>query len=228
MEVLEKGEKYDSYPYFKKELLYLKKTYSKLRQYPTPEVYTELYCKGSILIDCWRNLRVNYQLAIEVAETLLECAEKRLVKYIKEYQISIDNIAPIEEEANPPIHVLLDLATTHVKHLQERIEELKQTKELLKGDNNRTQKRTRGAIAPVINLRNFESALEVNLIIGPDKKFMLHELISALEEEGAEVISASHCTLGDKISYTIHSQAISARIGIEPSGVDERLKKLIP
>ncbi|KAK9284755.1 hypothetical protein L1049_023932 [Liquidambar formosana] len=143
------------------------------------------------------------------------------------YSMLASLILPQDSKANPPILVLLDLATTHVKHLQERIEELKQAKELLKGDNNRTQKRKRGAIAPVINLRNFESALEVNLISGPDKKFMLHEVITALEEEGAEVIAASHCTVGDMVSYIIHSQAISSRIGIEPSRVDERLKKLI-
>ncbi|KAK9284641.1 hypothetical protein L1049_023817 [Liquidambar formosana] len=136
-------------------------------------------------------------------------------------------VLPQDSKAKPPKHVLLDQAAAHVKHLQERIEELKQRKELLKGDNNPTQEKTRGAIAPVIKLRNFESTLEVNLISGPDKKSMLREVISVLEEEGAEVVAASYCTVDDKVSYTVHSQAIIPRIGIETSTVDERLKKLI-
>jgi hypothetical protein len=41
------------------------------------------------------------------------------------------------------------------------------------------------------------------------------------------VVSASFSVVGDKIFYTIHSQAVSSRIGLEASRVSERLQNLL-
>ena len=35
---------------------------------------------------------------------------------------------------------------------------------------------------------------------------MLYEVISVLEEEGAEVVTANFSTVADKIFYTVHAQ----------------------
>ena len=96
-----------------------------------------------------------------------------------------------------------------MKHSLERIEELKRRKErLVKDDENRIQDKTTsgGSILPVINFRILDSTLEVNFISGLDKNFLLHEVIKVLEEEGAEVLTVSYSTVGDRVIYTIHSQ----------------------
>uniref|UniRef100_A0A5B7AA69 BHLH domain-containing protein n=1 Tax=Davidia involucrata TaxID=16924 RepID=A0A5B7AA69_DAVIN len=126
-----------------------------------------------------------------------------------------------------PSHVLLDKATTYVKQLKENVEELKGRKEKFKGSGKSMEDNTAGSTLPVLAVRDKDSTLEVNLITGLNTKFMLHEIITLLEEEGAQVVSASYSTVGSKIFYTIHSQAIWSRIGIETSRVHERLKKLV-
>ncbi|KAA8529582.1 hypothetical protein F0562_034318 [Nyssa sinensis] len=81
---------------------------------------------------------------------------------------------------------------------------------------------------PAVAVKETGSTLEVNLVTGLDKRDMLHEVLHVLEAEGtAEVLSASYCNVGDKIFYTIYSQAIWPRIGIETSKVRERLKELV-
>lgn len=39
-----------------------------------------------------------------------------------------------------------------------------------------------------------------------NKRFMFHEVINVIEEEGAEVVNANFSIVGDKIYHTIHSQ----------------------
>ncbi|XP_008787951.1 transcription factor bHLH162-like [Phoenix dactylifera] len=125
----------------------------------------------------------------------------------------------------------LDVATSYIKKLQDRIENLKQRRELrtsIDGINNdMSSGMTIGIRLPVIEVRHQDSNLEVVLISGLDKRFMFHEVISILEEEGAEVVSASFSAVGDKIFHVIHSKAVSSRIGLEVSRVSERLKELV-
>ncbi|KAA8529577.1 hypothetical protein F0562_034323 [Nyssa sinensis] len=97
-----------------------------------------------------------------------------------------------------PPDVLLDKATSYVKQLKENVEQLKQRKEDMAG----------GSMLPVLALReHMDSTLEVNLITELNKNFMLYAVIGVLEEEGADVVGASYSTVGNKIFYTIHSQA---------------------
>nr|XP_010940038.1 transcription factor bHLH162 [Elaeis guineensis] len=125
----------------------------------------------------------------------------------------------------------LDLATSYIKMLQDRIEKLKQRRELqtsVEGiSNDISREMTIGIRLPVIEVRHQDSNLEVVLITGLNKSFMFHEVISILEEEGAEVVSASFSAVGDKIFHIIHSKAVSSRIGMEASRVSERLKELV-
>ncbi|WVZ57172.1 hypothetical protein U9M48_007591, partial [Paspalum notatum var. saurae] len=81
---------------------------------------------------------------------------------------------------------------------------------------------------PVVEVRHNhdESGLEVVLITSVERPFRLHEVVTVLEEEGAEVINASFSVDGRKIFYTIHSQAFSTRIGIDVSRVSRRLRAL--
>ncbi|KAI3884940.1 hypothetical protein MKX03_037876 [Papaver bracteatum] len=78
---------------------------------------------------------------------------------------------------------------------------------------------------PILQVRNFDSTtLEVVLITGMNKQFLYYQLITVLEEEGAEVVNASFATVDEKIFYTVHSQI---RAGVETSRICDRLKKLV-
>ncbi|KAJ9708977.1 hypothetical protein PVL29_000795 [Vitis rotundifolia] len=128
---------------------------------------------------------------------------------------------------------LLDQATTHVKQLGQRVEMLKQKKQLLEGSGTDDQitgirdHMTGEAWLPVLTVSDLGSMLEVCVKSGSNKKFILHQVIQVLEEEAAQVVALSYSNVGDRIFYTIKAEAVSPRIGIETSRVRERLKELM-
>ncbi|KAJ6411730.1 hypothetical protein OIU84_008331 [Salix udensis] len=101
----------------------------------------------------------------------------------------------------------LDLAACYIKQMTERVEKLKRVKEQAI-TTTRTSRSTGmaskmiGLRLPVVELRDFG-------------------------EEGAEVVSASYSTVGDKVFHTIHAQVRILRVGVETSRVWERLQELI-
>ncbi|KAL0923808.1 hypothetical protein M5K25_004585 [Dendrobium thyrsiflorum] len=126
----------------------------------------------------------------------------------------------------------LDRAAEYIHNMRERIQKLKQRKELgrsnyMESDTEMEDSAKLGFKFPVVEVRHQDQNLEVLLISGLKKRFALHEVIGILEEEGAEVVNASFSIVGNKIIYTIHCQAISSRIGLEASKVSERLQQLI-
>ncbi|KAK1587864.1 hypothetical protein Q3G72_017631 [Acer saccharum] len=123
---------------------------------------------------------------------------------------------------------IVDEATSHIQQLQRNGEHLKRKKAVLKGDDQKISfddhdNKTKLSITTLDH-----SLLEVNLVSpASNKSFMLHEIISVLNEHGAEVIDAAHSNVGDKTIYIIKAKAISCRIGVEISTVEERLKELV-
>ncbi|KAJ6799514.1 uncharacterized protein M6B38_208515 [Iris pallida] len=139
-------------------------------------------------------------------------------------------------------HDHLDQAATYIRNLKERIEKLKQRKKHATGTGLGTGTDTNGEprdgeggreIAteelwvPVVEVAYRDPVLEVVLITGPRKKFMLYKVIRVLAEEGAEVVNASFSVVGDKIFYTVHCQATSSTAGVDASRISERLKVLL-
>ncbi|XVF84972.1 hypothetical protein PTKIN_Ptkin17bG0081600 [Pterospermum kingtungense] len=126
---------------------------------------------------------------------------------------------------------LVDQATEYVKHLQKKLEQYEQMKVQLEEKRGSAKAnyamRSRIIIPPVVNIRDLGSNLEVHLITGLNMEFALSDFISILQEEGAEIISATCHHAGDRAIYTILSQAIYPRIGIATSNVHERLHSLI-
>ncbi|KAK3205404.1 hypothetical protein Dsin_019450 [Dipteronia sinensis] len=126
---------------------------------------------------------------------------------------------------------IVDEATSHIQQLQRNGEHLKRKKAVLKGEDKKISfddhdNKTKLPIANITTLDH--SLLEVNLVSpASNKNFMLYEIISILNEEGAEVIDAAHINVGDKTIYIIKAKAISCRIGVETSAVEERLKEII-
>ncbi|KAF7838342.1 transcription factor bHLH162-like [Senna tora] len=133
----------------------------------------------------------------------------------------------------------LDMAASYIRNLRDKLEKLKGKKEeamrwketksnnghneMLRADQNVLV----GSNLPLLELRDLGSSIEVMLISGLNKTFMLYELITVVEEEGAEVVSASFSTVGDKIFHTIHAQVKISRVGVETSRVYQRLYDLI-
>ena len=103
---------------------------------------------------------------------------------------------------------VVEHAAVYVSQLQKRMEELKQRKEQLEAEDISLQAMTRGTISPVIDITDLGSAVEVNLIAGTDTKFALCDIISILEEEGAQVLSATYHNAGNKVLFSVHSQVI--------------------
>lgn len=106
----------------------------------------------------------------------------------------------------------LDLTASYIKELKDRIDALTRRKELatrsrrpncnnIEGCSSKS-----GAELPIIQLREWHSGIDLSLVTGAYKNFTLCEVISILQEEGAEVISASFSTIGDKIFHTLHAQ----------------------
>ncbi|XP_022725000.1 transcription factor bHLH167-like [Durio zibethinus] len=120
---------------------------------------------------------------------------------------------------------MLEQVTVYVNQLRKRVEELKQMK-LQVEEECREMRSGPSLISPVINITELDSTLEVNLIAGMDTKFALCDIISILEEEGAQVLTATYHNTGNKILLSFHYQAAYSRIGIENVGVHERLKRL--
>ena len=107
---------------------------------------------------------------------------------------------------------LLDQATTHVKQLGQRVEMLKQKKQLLEGSDTDDQitgirdQMMSDSWSPVLTVRDLGSMLEVCVKSGSNKKFMLHQVIQVLVEEAAQVVALSYSNVGDRIFYTINAE----------------------
>ncbi|XP_052175735.1 transcription factor bHLH162-like [Diospyros lotus] len=142
---------------------------------------------------------------------------------------------------------LLDQAATYIKQLKERTDELEARREAAAAASgqqlriNKKKKKKKNVVsdaddgdgsmmygfrAPVVEFRELGSIIEVVLISGLKNKFMLCEVIRVLQDEGAEVVSASCCTKEDRIFHTLHAQVKVSRVGVETSRVCQRLQEL--
>lgn len=143
----------------------------------------------------------------------------------------------------------LDEAAKYIKKLKERVDELRQRRSsahamaalrgvggistpssttMSGGAGSSELGAEKGASAMVVEVRQHDdSSMDVVLICNADRPVKLNEVITILEEEGAEIVNANHSVAGLKIFYTIHSRAFSSRIGMEVSRVSERLRALV-
>ncbi|KAH1257547.1 Transcription factor [Glycine max] len=79
-----------------------------------------------------------------------------------------------------------------------------------------------GSQLPLIEIKDLGLGIGVMLISGLNKNLMLYEVISVLEEDGAEVVTVNFSTVADKF-FT----RVMLRIGVEPTRVYQRLPELI-
>ncbi|XP_039811652.1 transcription factor bHLH167-like [Panicum virgatum] len=149
----------------------------------------------------------------------------------------------------------LDVAAAYIKKLKERVDELQQKRSSAQlmaagtsgggggsvastsmataaasgGARSEEDAAEEAAEAPVVEVVHHHdgSSLDVVLISSVERPFKLHEVVTVMEEEGAEIINANLSVASRKIFHTIHCRAFSPRIGIEVSRVSERLKAMV-
>ncbi|XP_057460144.1 transcription factor bHLH162-like [Actinidia eriantha] len=130
-------------------------------------------------------------------------------------------------------HDQLDQAATYINQLKERVDELKARRAIAMTNtciNNNTTRDTRmfrSYELPVVELKDLGSSFKVVLITWLEKNLMMHQVIGMLEDEGAEVVSASFSTVGDKVFHTYHAQAKVSRLGVDTSRVYQRMQEFI-
>ncbi|XP_060206514.1 transcription factor bHLH162-like [Lycium barbarum] len=115
----------------------------------------------------------------------------------------------------------VDEAISYIGRLKERVEGLKRRKEMVIAQGTCTLR------APMVEVKELDSTLEVILISGLQKNFTMQEIINILEEEGAQVVTANYSTVDDTILYTIHAQVKITRLGVDASRIYLRLQKLV-
>ena len=125
----------------------------------------------------------------------------------------------------------LDSAAAYIKQLRARIDDLKRRKQAaLSGGCSSSVSagdyKSQTNALPVIEVRHQDGTLDVALVSEAGRPFRLQEVMAVLEQEGAEVVSASFSVVGDKIFYTVHSQALCPRIGLDAGRVAQRLRGL--
>ncbi|KAJ1282924.1 hypothetical protein BS78_03G088400 [Paspalum vaginatum] len=179
--------------------------------------------------------------------------ERTRRQHMKSLCVKLASLIPKEHYASKDMITqqdCLDEAAAYIKKLKERVDELRQKTSSARlmaagmrgGASTSAATTTSGggagseeadddeavAAPPVVEVRQHHdgSILDVVLISSVERPFKLHEVVTVLEEEGAEILNANFSVAGRKIFYTIHSRAFSSRIGIEVSRVSERLKAL--
>ncbi|KAI3464229.1 hypothetical protein Pfo_020892 [Paulownia fortunei] len=127
----------------------------------------------------------------------------------------------------------LEQAAGYIKILRERVEELRRRKTQALMNTDPTIDVTNnappigGSNLPILRIRDLNSSLEVVLISGLRKNFVLHQVISILEQEGTEAVTVSLSTIGDKIFHTLHAQVKDSRVGVDTSRIGDRIQELI-
>ncbi|KAK1373245.1 Transcription factor bHLH36 like [Heracleum sosnowskyi] len=125
----------------------------------------------------------------------------------------------------------LDQATDYIKQLKERIDELKVKKEVLAltSENCNSSRPTSASFTmPMVELRESGSSnIEVLVVSSLENNFRLSNVISVLQEEGADVVSTNMSRVGNRVFHTVHAQAKFSRVGVDTSRILERLQELI-
>ncbi|KAL0385060.1 UNVERIFIED_CONTAM: Transcription factor [Sesamum radiatum] len=107
-------------------------------------------------------------------------------------------------------------ATAYIKQLTQRIEEMRKRKsEALMTASGSSGGSMGGSKLPDVEVRELGSNLEVVLISsGLCKTVMLHQIVSILEQEGAEVVNVNFSNMGAHIFHTIHAQVLHSHPSI--------------
>ncbi|KAG6422201.1 hypothetical protein SASPL_118765 [Salvia splendens] len=80
---------------------------------------------------------------------------------------------------------------------------------------------------PIVTVKELGFGVEVMLISGLNKNFMLSQVISVIEQEAAQVLSINMSSVGESIIHTIHAQVKIYRVGVDTSRISDRIHEII-
>ncbi|KAD7477604.1 hypothetical protein E3N88_00740 [Mikania micrantha] len=137
----------------------------------------------------------------------------------------------VEQVESKSLPEFVELATTTLVHLKERVEGLKARKEQLEREVNQFGDQSSNMNPRLLLIQVTESIdmkLEINLIfMVNNKKVVPFEVLRVVEEGGAKVMSSNFSTNGHQIHFIIHAQAFQARLGFDAKLIESRLMELI-
>ncbi|XP_019181415.1 PREDICTED: uncharacterized protein LOC109176442 [Ipomoea nil] len=146
--------------------------------------------------------------------------EKHRRQQMKGLYRHLASLVPAGEKSleKSPAFEVLDHATNYIKQLENNVNELKARKD-----------RLQQAIIVDVNESERGESLEINIVCGSEKKgaMKMDKVFGIVQEEGAEVVSATNSTVGLNIYHTILCKAFSPRIGMDTIRIQERLKNYI-
>ncbi|XP_044343669.1 transcription factor bHLH162 isoform X1 [Triticum aestivum] len=166
-------------------------------------------------------------------------AERERRQHMKALCAKLTSLIPKEHFSNPDTMTQLsslDEAASYIKKLKERVDELQHRRNSAQamatargasgasmptitpttsgGAGSPEGEKHWEALAPVVEVQQHDdTSMDVVLVCSKERPIMLHQVITILEEEGAEVVNANHSIAGHKIFYTIHSR-VCTYIGI--------------
>ncbi|CAI0398819.1 unnamed protein product [Linum tenue] len=131
----------------------------------------------------------------------------------------------------------LEQAAVYIGQLSRRIEKLKKKKEEAAaatspppaGEGMRSAGSLPSSSSSKVEVRDLGTSIEVSLMRNGVERnyFIMYEAITVVEQEGAEVVSASFSTVADKIFLTIHARVKITRVGVETARLYKRLKEMV-
>lgn len=112
-----------------------------------------------------------------------------------------------------PLPDQIDEAVKYIESLEMKLKKSKEKKETLSG-RKRSHSCTSEFKSPQLEIHEMGSTLDVVLITGEDDKFIFHEIIRLIHEEGAEVLNANFSVFGNSIFHAIHAKVRTQQIFI--------------
>uniref|UniRef100_A0ACD5Y0P6 Uncharacterized protein n=1 Tax=Avena sativa TaxID=4498 RepID=A0ACD5Y0P6_AVESA len=165
-------------------------------------------------------------------------AEKERRQHIKELYAKLVSLIPKEHcsSSTDTMTLLgsLDEATTYIIKLKDRVDELHKRSSSVQaiaglgggvgtgvstpmsggtGLESEGEKAEKELAKPIVDVRHHDDwSMDVMLICSVSRPIKLHQVITILKEEGAEIVNANHSVTGNKIFYNIHSRVLTCAL----------------
>ncbi|KAL7185515.1 hypothetical protein ACSBR2_027457 [Camellia fascicularis] len=143
--------------------------------------------------------------------------EKNRRSYMKSLYSKLYSLLPNHDPSKEAVSLpdRLEEAEKYIKSLQMTLEKYKEKNETLLGrkrSHSYTTDFKQVLKSPQIEIREMGHAVNVVLISGQEDKFIFHEIIRLIHEEGAEVVNASFSVVGNSIRHVVHAKVCIGKI----------------
>ncbi|XP_058218625.1 transcription factor bHLH162-like [Rhododendron vialii] len=153
--------------------------------------------------------------------------EKNRRNHMKSLYANLYSLLPSHASKEAvPLPDQIDEAVKYIESLEMKLKKSKEKKETL-SSRKRSHSCTSEFKSPQLEIHEMGSTLDVVLITGEDDKFIFHEIIRLIHEEGAEVLNANFSVFGNSIFHAIHAKAGEFEKNVVAPRVSSRLKEFV-